>query len=143
MLRKYGIYSLKLYKWTRFTQATRYPSSSRSSCFSLDTPTIFCGICFTPFSPSKSTGRIFLWLRLNHLTQIVSQAEIMISIAQWQKWLLYKEVATLTSNNLSNSDSKIFSVKLASHTYALQQFDKFWIWRGRILLQFGKKTSLP
>ena len=37
-----------------FIQA-RYPSSSQSSCFSLDTPTICCGICSMPFLPSKFT----------------------------------------------------------------------------------------
>ena len=49
---------------------------------------------------------------------------------QWRKWLSKKAVTTLRSNNLSNYDSKKISVKLTGHTYVLQQFDKFWIWRS-------------
>ena len=33
---------------------------------------------------------------------------------QWRKWLLYK------------TDANFFSAKLTGHTYAVQQFDKFW-----------------
>ena len=50
--------------------------------------------------------------------------------AQWPKWLLKKAVTNLRSNNLPNQDSKKISVKLTGHTYVLQQFDKFWIWRS-------------
>ena len=62
--------------------------------------------------------------------------------SKWRKWLSKKAVTTLRSNNLSNCDSKKFSVKLTGHTYVLQQFDKFCIWRRTRTAEICQKDIL-